>query len=259
MSHGKTVLVTGAARRIGRGIALRFAREGYDVALHYNRSAGEAEAVAEEIRALGRAVTLVPAELADPFACTALIERVAGECPGLVGLVNSASIFAPDTLDTMSLDFYREQMAVNAEAPLLTTQAFHRVLDGPGWVVNLVDCKVFQLTPDFFSYTLSKLALESVTKMCAMACAPKLRVNGVAPGLVLRSGSQTDEIFHYEHDRIPLRVGTTVDHIADAVIMLAGAVSTTGQIISVDGGRHFYTPAALVAEFEVPEKLRGGT
>lgn len=257
MNHRKTVLVTGAAKRIGREIALRFAHEGYDLALHYNHSIREAQAVAKEIEAMGRTVVLAPADLGDPLACVALVERVAGECPGLVGLVNSASIFAPDTLETMTLDFYREQMAVNAEGPLFTTQAFHRVLDGPGWVVNLVDCKVFQLTPDFFSYTLSKLALESVTKMCAMACAPKLRVNGVAPGLVLRSGDQTDEIFRYEHDRIPLRVGPTTGHISDAVMMLARAVSTTGQIIAVDGGRHFYTQSALVDQFEVPEPPRG--
>lgn len=246
-------LITGGAKRLGRAIALRLAAEGWDIALHYNNSARDAEAVAAEIEALGRRATIYQAQLDDPAACANLVKRAKTAFPGLNALVNSASVFSSDSIGDMTPAFLRNQMAVNAEAALFLTQALHREVDGRGWVFNLIDCKIFQLTPDFFSYTLSKLALANVTRICAMACAPKLRVNGIGPGLVLPSGGQSQEEFDAEHDLIPLRQGPTPDEIAHWVVALARAASTTGQIIAVDGGRHFYTPAELVAQFEVPQ------
>lgn len=249
-----TVLVTGAGKRLGREISLRLAAEGYDIALHYFSSRDEAEQVASQIDAMGRRASLHRANLSKVEACKALISGVTAAHPDLTGLVNSASVFAPDRFDRMQEQFYRQQMAVNSEAPLFLTQAFHGAITQAGWVVNMIDCKVDQLTPDFFAYTLSKLALQDVTRMCAMACAPKLRVNGIAPGLVLRSGNQTQATFEAEHDQIPLRVGPTAQDIAETVAYLARVPSLTGQIIAVDGGRHFYTPSKLAAEFEVPPK-----
>ena len=249
------VLVTGGAKRLGRAVALRLADEGWDIAIHYNRSSGDAEAVAAEIQSKGRRAEIFQADLDDPAACAGLIAQAAQSLPNLEGLVNSASVFAPDMLDTMEPGFLRNQAAVNAEAPLYLTQALMKVIDRRGWVFNFIDCKVFNLSPDFFSYTLSKLALENVTRMCAMACAPKLRVNGIGPGLVLPSGGQSQAEFDAEHDQIPLRQGPTPDEIAHWVVALARSPSATGQIIAVDGGRHFYTPADLVAQFEVPDLL----
>ena len=241
MSKG-AVLVTGAGARLGKAMALRFAREGHDVAVHYNTSQDEARAVELAIRAMGRRAVLLQADLVDPDACAALVARALDALPRLNGLINSASVFERDTLDTMTPGFLRRQMQVNAEAPVFLTQAFRRGIAGEGWALNLIDAKIGQITPEFFSYTLSKLALEDATRMLAMACAPKVRVNAIAPGLFLRSGAQTDAQFAAVHARNPLERGPTADDICDMAVALASARSTTGQIVAIDGGRHFYSP-----------------
>ena len=237
------ILITGAGARLGKALALHFAREGHDIALHYNTSDEGARETADAIHAMGRKTALLQADLSDPDACAALITRAHDAFPHLTGLINSASVFERDTLATMTADLLREQMAVNAEAPLFLGQAFHRAIDREGWIINLLDAKVFQTTPEFFSYTLSKLALVQVTEMLAMACAPKIRVNGIAPGLVLRSGAQTDADFERVHDRNPLQRGPTEADICDMAVTLANACATSGQIVAVDGGRHFYSPS----------------
>ncbi len=237
------ILITGAGARLGKALALRFAREGHDIALHYNTSDTGAYQVASAIEAMGRKATLHQADLSDSKACTALIAQAHDAFPNLTGLINSASVFERDTLDTMDVDFLRNQMSINAEAPLFLGQAFWQTIDTSGWIINLLDAKVFQTTPEFFSYTLSKLALVQVTEMLAMACAPKVRVNGIAPGLVLRSGNQTDADFERVHDLNPLKHGPTEQEICDMALTLARSNATSGQIIAVDGGRHFYSPS----------------
>jgi len=236
------VLVTGAGARLGRALALRFAEEGHDIALHYNTSHTGAQTAAEAIRAMGREAVLLHADLTDLDACAALVTQARTALPRLNGLINSASLFERDSLATMEPDFFRRHMRVNAEAPLFLAQAFWRGITGEGWILNMIDAKVGQITPEFFSYTLSKLALEDATRMLAMACAPKVRVNAIAPGLVLRSGAQTDAQFTAVHDRNPLGHGPSERDICDMAVTLAGARSTTGQIVTVDGGRHFYSP-----------------
>jgi len=156
--------------------------------------------------------------------------------------VHSASVFERDRFGEVNRDFLTRQNRVNAEAALFLTQALWNGIDGPGWVVNLIDAKIDQITPAFFSYTLSKLALEDVTRMTARACAPKLRVNAVAPGLVLRSGKQTDADFEAAHHDNPLKRGPDPADIANMVLALATAESITGQIVAVDGGSSFYSP-----------------
>lgn len=236
------VLITGAGARLGRAMALRFAREGLDVALHYNTSAAGAETVAAEITAMGRNAVLLQADLSDLDACSGLVERALAALPHLIGLIHSASVFERDSLATMDAEFFHHQMRINAEAPLFLSQAFWRGTPGKGWIITMIDAKIRQLTPEFFSYTLSKLALEDVTRMLAMACAPKTRVNAIAPGLILRSGAQTDAQFEAVHDRNPLQRGPTSADICDMAVMLAGAEGTTGAIVTVDGGSHFYSP-----------------
>jgi len=221
-----TVLVTGAARRLGKTIALHLSEAGFNIAVHYNTSKEDAEKLCDVIRSSGRKAFAVYGDLSDPLiASKGLINATMRETTRLVGLVNSASTFEPDSFESLGETFYRRQMAVNAEAPLFLTHALHE----------------------------AKMALENITRLTAQACAPKLRVNAVAPGLVLRSGNQTQETFEREHDRIPLGVGPTAEHIAETVTFLAKVPSMTGQIVAVDGGRHFYTPSALVNEFEVPK------
>ena len=237
------ILVTGAGARLGKALALRFAREGHDIALHYNTSDTGAREAATTIESMGRRAILLQADLGSAQACADLVAQAHDALPALTGLVNSASVFERDRLDTMDPAFLRRHMAINAEAPLLLSQAFHRTIDGSGWIINLLDAKVFQTTPEFFSYTLSKLTLVQVTEMLAMACAPRVRVNGIAPGLILRSGAQTDADFERVHDRNPLQRGPTEGDICDMAVTLANARATSGQIVAVDGGRHFYSPS----------------
>lgn len=191
---------------------------------------------------MGRRAEIYDADLADPGETDALIPRVFADFPTLAGLVNSASVFERDRFGEVTREFYHSQTRVNADAPLFLTQALWRTATQPGWVLNLIDSKVEQITPAFFSYTLSKLALVEVTRMTARACAPKLRVNAIAPGLVLRSGNQTDAVFERIHDQTPLERGPTADDIASMALALADARATTGQIVTVDGGLSFYSP-----------------
>jgi NAD(P)-dependent dehydrogenase (short-subunit alcohol dehydrogenase family) len=239
---GQAVLITGGAQRLGRAIALHFAREGFDIAIHYRSSNDAARALADEVRALGRRARAYRADLEKPDETDALIPSVLHDFPHLVGLIHSASTFERDRFGGITRDFLTRQHRVNAEATLFLTQALWNAIDGPGWVINLIDAKIDQITPAFFSYTLSKLALEDVTRMTARACAPKLRVNAVAPGLVLRSGKQTDAEFEAAHHDNPLGRGPDPEDIARMAFALAAAESVTGQIVAVDGGSSFYSP-----------------
>ena len=236
------VLVTGGAQRLGRAIALRFAAAGFDIAIHYRSSVEDARALRGEITAFGSRAETYQADLADPAQTDALVPAVLEDFPHLEGLVNSASVFERDKFGAITRDFLHGQARVNAEAPLFLTQALWNLATHPGWVLNLIDSKVNQITPAFMSYTLSKLALEDVTRMTARACAPKLRVNAIAPGLVLRSGNQTDADFEKVHDQTPMQRGPTAEDIAEMAFALANAPSTTGQIMTVDGGLSFYSP-----------------
>jgi len=236
------VLITGGAQRLGRSIALRFAAAGYDIAIHYNSSRDDAAALSEQLSSSGCRSKTYQADLSDAAQTDALIPNVIADFPNLEGLVNSASVFERDKFGAVTRAFLHGQSRVNAEAPFFLTQALWNAISGQGWVLNLIDSKVNQITPAFMSYTLSKLALEDVTRMTARACAPKLRVNAIAPGLVLRSGNQTDADFERVHDQTPLQRGPVAEDIAEMALNLANAATTTGQIVTVDGGLSFYSP-----------------
>jgi NAD(P)-dependent dehydrogenase (short-subunit alcohol dehydrogenase family) len=234
----KAALITGAARRIGRAIAVHLAGEGWDIAAHYNTSREEALRLQSEIRAAGVECRLYAADLSDPAAADRLAEECIRDFPHASLLVNSASIFKKDAVATLSPSLWDEHLRINALSPILLTRAFHRLSAAQNCVINLLDQKVTGVTPDFFSYTISKLALHNATRMLAMSLWPKTRVNGIAPGLVLPSGDQTEEQFRQVHNRTPLGVGPSLPEICRAVALLAGTPSITGQVITIDGGRH---------------------
>ena len=234
----KAALITGAARRIGRAIATHMAGEGWDIAVHYNTSKAEALELQKEIERAGVVCRLYAADLSDPTAADRLVEACIGDFPNASLLVNSASIFKRDTVATLNPELWEEHLRINALSPVLLTRAFHRLGRGQNCVINMLDQKVANATPDFFSYTISKLALHNATRMLAMSLWPKTRVNGIAPGLVLRSGDQTEEQFRQVHSRTPLGVGPSLPEICRAVALLAGTPSITGQVITIDGGRH---------------------
>lgn len=240
-SHSRPVaLVTGGAVRIGRAISLRLAREGYDIALHVRRPGPAAEETATAIREMGARAAIIVAELAEAGAVDGVVPAAAAALGPLTLLVNNASEFHPDSVEALDLGLWERHMAVNLRAPVQLARAFAAQLpDGaPGAIVNLIDQRVLKPTPAYFSYSVSKEALWSATRMLAQALAPRVRVNGVGPGPTLANGRQDDDAFARQSASVLLGRGPSPEEIADTVAYLARASSVTGQMIAVDGGQH---------------------
>lgn len=235
----RIALVTGAARRLGRSIALALARRGWDVVVHYRGSAAEALATVAEIEALGQRALALPCDLADEAAVRQLLPAAARLGP-VSCVVNNAALFDYDSAADFSQARLDAHMHANLAAPILLAQALHAATaDGAqAVVINLLDQKLFNLNPDFLSYTLSKAALHSATTMLAQALAPKVRVVGVAPGITLASGAQSAPGFAAAHSVTPLGKSSTPDDIAGAVCFVADAAAITGTTLIVDGGQH---------------------
>lgn len=233
-------LVTGAGRRIGRALALEAAACGYDMAVHGRAPSDDADAVVAEIRATGRRAAAFCADLADAAALPALVAEAGAALGPLALLVNSASLFEDDRLDTLTPASFDAHAAVNLRAPVLLIQAFAAALPPgrEGLVVNIIDQRVWKPTPQFFSYGLAKAGLWDATRMAAQALAPRIRVNAIGPGPVLPSVHQRPGEFEAEARGVPL--GRPVDpaEIAAALRYLVDARSVTGQMIAVDGGQH---------------------
>lgn len=232
-------LVTGAARRIGRTIALALARDGWDVAVHYGRSKDAAQEVVADIAALGRRAVALQCELADETGVRRLVQQ-AGQLGPIACVVNNASLFWQDQADSFSMASLDAHMRTNVGAPVLLAQALYDATPASrqAVVVNLLDQKLYNPNPDFLSYTLSKAALQSATTLLAQALAPRVRVVGVAPGLTLTSGDQSAAQFEAAHRVTPLGRSSTPDDIADTVCFVARAPAITGTTILVDGGQH---------------------
>lgn len=235
MSEMRNALVTGGGRRIGAAIACRLAAQGWGVIIHHNVSAGEARALAAS---LPRAWT-IQADLADAAAAAALPARAAALAGSLHGLVNNASLFELDTPRDFDPAGFARHMAVNLLAPALLTQAFAALLPAgaEGSVVNLLDNRIYAANPDYFTYALAKYGLAGMTEMHALAYAPRIRVNGVAPSIALLSGEQSEDGFRRAHANNPLERGVTAEDIAAAVAYLMDAPSTTGTTLLVDAGQ----------------------
>jgi NAD(P)-dependent dehydrogenase (short-subunit alcohol dehydrogenase family) len=236
----KTALVTGGGQRIGRACCLALAEAGYAVAVHYRGSRAEAEATAVAIRDTGGKAVTLAGDLTDENAVKTLLPR-ASEALGPIGvLVNNASIFEGDTIDTATRDSWDTHMAVNLRAPFVLTQEFARQLprEAGGNIINLLDERVWSLTPYFVSYTLTKSALWTLTQTMALALAPRIRVNGIGPGPTLPSPRQSHEQFLEQCRSMPLRRGTAPEEVAAAMRFILDAPAMTGQMIALDGGQH---------------------
>ena len=229
-------LVTGGGVRLGAAIVRRLAADGWAVAIH-SRSESAAKLLAVELVAQGHKAAAVSGDLGEPDAAEKIFAQVASQLGVCTFLVNSAAAFAYDDIATVSAESMDALYHTNLRAPVLLAHAFARQLEGRGLIVNLLDQKVFNLNPDFLSYTIMKSALEAATQLLAMALAPRIRVCGVAPGLSLRSGAQTEEGFKAAHARAPLGFGSVPEDIAEAVSFLAKVPSITGTTIVVDGGQ----------------------
>lgn len=240
MSIPKAALVTGAARRIGRAIALDLARHGWAVAVHYARSGAEADAVASEIRSTGGNAIALRADLSREAETATLVQR-ATDALGPIGcLVNNASQFKRDELDTADRASWDAHLETNLRAPFVLIQAMSRLLpqDREGVVVNMLDQRVWNLTPHFLSYTLSKSGLWTLTQTLALALAPRIRVNAIGPGPALPNERQSEEQFRRQYESTPLRKPVDVAELCEAMRFLISARSMTGQMIALDSGQH---------------------
>ncbi|OIR07918.1 3-oxoacyl-[acyl-carrier-protein] reductase FabG [mine drainage metagenome] len=242
----KTALVTGAAHRIGRVLALRLARDGWAVGVHYNRSVEAALSLVDEIIALGGKAVALPADLALEDEVMTLVPRAVEALGPLGCLINNASLFEQDSPMTTTRASWDAHMETNLRAPFVLIQAFAAQLpeDSEGAVVNLIDQRVWNLTPHFTTYTLSKAGLWTLTQTLALALAPRIRVNAIGPGPTLPSTRQTDEQFAQQCAAMPLRRGTSPEEIAEALRFILASGSMTGQMIALDGGQHLsWSPA----------------
>ncbi|MFL9998443.1 SDR family oxidoreductase [Paraburkholderia sediminicola] len=242
----RIVLITGAARRIGRALALGFAARGWDVAVHYGASREEADGVVAEIVALGRRAVALHAELGDE----AQVEQLLPACMAALGrpacIVNNASRFEEDTARNVGYDLLLKLTAMNLGAPLVlarmlfeaTPEAARTDESQRGVVINVLDQKLYNMNPDYLSYTLSKAALQTATVALAQALAPKVRVVGLAPGLTMQSGDQTPASFAEAHRTTPLGRASRPEDIVAAALYLADAAGVTGTTLVVDGGQH---------------------
>ena len=231
-------LVTGAARRIGRCLALEAAKAGYGVVVHHHHSADDAEEVCAEIEAMGGHAHALAADLSDAGALPALIDEARAAIGPLSLLVNNASLFEDDRIQTLTAASWDAHMSANFRAPVLLAQAFARQAPAGSLIVNIIDQRVLRPTPQFFSYALSKAGLWDATRMMAQALAPNIRVNGIGPGPTLPSTHQSAAEFEAEAKNILLQKRTTPEEIAQAMAYLIEATSVTGQLIAVDGGQH---------------------
>lgn len=241
MSERPVVLVTGAARRLGREIALDLAAHGFDVAVHYRGSRDDAEATVAQARAAGAQAASFGADLADEAACRALVPAVLARFKRLDAVVNNASTFQYDNTERFSYAAMDTHWRANTGPAVLLAQALHAHLvaaQRSGCVVNLLDQKLFNPNPDYFSYTLSKAALQAATVMLAQALAPVLRVSGVAPGVTLLSGGMSGDEFTQAHQLTPLNRSSTPADIARSVRFLIESPAITGTTLLVDGGQH---------------------
>jgi NAD(P)-dependent dehydrogenase (short-subunit alcohol dehydrogenase family) len=229
----RTAIVTGGARRIGAALCRALAEDGWHLLVHCRRSVDEAEALARE---LGQA-SVVTADLASPDGASRIMAALDGLPPARL-LVNNASLFECDAADDFTVESWDSHLSTNLRAPALLSQAFAARADGGGLIVNLLDAKLAQPNPDFFSYTVSKFGLAGLTELCARAWAGRgIRVCGIAPSVTLVSGAQAN--FDSVHALNPLRRGVRVEDIVAALRFIIATPTLTGQTLTLDGGQRF--------------------
>ncbi|MNE21729.1 3-oxoacyl-[acyl-carrier-protein] reductase FabG [compost metagenome] len=235
----KVVLITGAARRVGAGLARALAEAGWDVAVHHRGGADEAAALVAELNGLGVRTAAFQADLNEAVQRDGLIDRVVGHFGRIDALINNASLFRYDTVATLTEASWDEHLASNLTAPVFLIRDFARAVeaaDGQGVIVNILDHKVDSPNPDFFAYTAGKVGLAGLTRTLAMGLAPRIRLCGVSPGLILRSGEQTEAEYQAAWRDTPLGRGASLDDVARTVRFILETPALTGQNLTIDGG-----------------------
>ena len=245
----RTVLITGAARRVGAAISRRLAADGWTVIVHYNRSKTEAELLANEIREAGGVCSTVHADMASRSDVESLMERCAALHGPVDCLINNASVFYYDDIASVTWESLHDHLSTNLIAPVFLCRDFAQRFNGltDGCIINILDQKVANLNPDFLSYTVGKVGLGGLTEILAMALAGRIRVCGIAPGLTLISGKQTQASFEKAWRAPPLGRSTTPDEIATCVQYILASPAMTGHTIFLDGGESLAGRARDVA------------
>ncbi len=256
-----TALVTGGARRLGRAMALALAEAGHDVAIHYSGSLEEAEATADEVRAFGRRAVTLQADLTREQQMQTLLPRAVAALGPITVLINNASVFEYDNIDSMDRVSWDRHIESNLRAPVVLTQAMADQVppaisdengepQAQGLVVNMIDQRVRKLTPEFMSYTIAKMGLWAFTRTAAQALAPHVRVNAIGPGPTLIGGRQSQDHFDRQRQNTVLKRGSDPEGICEALRYFLNARAVTGQLICVDGGQHlaWQTPDILGVE-----------
>lgn len=232
-------LVTGASARIGRTIALGLGAAGYTVAVHHRDSSEAAEETANAIKEAGGHAQCFAADLADEHAVDAMMQDITSDLGCVTCLINNASLFESDDIQTMTRASWDAHIEPNLRAPLRLTQLMAENLGArEANVINLIDQRVLKLTPQFLSYTLSKSALWTLTQTLAQALAPKIRVNAIAPGPTIKNQRQSDEHFEAQVAATPLRRGAALEEFTSTIAWILATPSLTGQMIALDGGQH---------------------
>ncbi|MBV1797188.1 SDR family oxidoreductase [Siccirubricoccus sp. G192] len=246
----RAALVTGGARRLGRAIALGLAEAGFDLAIHYGGSAAEAEETAAAIRRLGRRAVTLRAELGREAEVTALLPAAMAALGPIGVLVNNASAFERDEWHDATRESWDRHLEPNLRAPFVLAQAFARALPAAaeGLVLNMLDQRVWSLTPHFISYSLSKAGLWALTQQLALALAPRIRVNAIGPGPALPSPRQTPAQFARQCASVPLRRGSGPEEVARAALAILALPAMTGQMIALDGGQHLQWSPAMATD-----------
>jgi NAD(P)-dependent dehydrogenase (short-subunit alcohol dehydrogenase family) len=236
----KIALVTGAATRIGRGIALSLAEAGWTVAVHFSKSEAAAQKTAAKIISVGGVAELFTANLRNENEVTNLVSEIENRLGPVTCLINNASIFEKDSVGTVTRETWDAHMEVNLRAPFVLSQTLaNNLLERQtANIINIIDQRVLNLTPHFASYTISKSALWTLTRTLAIALAPRIRVNAIGPGPTLPSLRQSENDFEKQYNSLPLQGPVNISEICAAVKFILECPSMTGQLITIDGGQH---------------------
>ena len=255
MSKRKTLIITGAAKRIGKEIAIHFAKKKWNIGFHYNSSKHDALKLTKELEEYGVKIHSICCDLSKKKSYNNLIKSFSDKLGPPDLLINNASYFEYDSAEKINDTVWSNSIGVNLMAPIELSKNFYLHLKNnkKGLIINLLDQKIFNLNPDYFSYTISKIALEGATRLMALAFSPDLWVCGVAPGITLVSGKQSFENFKKSQESTPLGLSSSTKDIIKTIDYINNTVSITGTTIIVDGGQHLW-PQKRDVQFEIEEK-----